>query len=340
MNNLDLSTRAGVRTVIERYGLSAKKKLGQHFLVDGHVLRKILAAAHVGADDLVLEIGPGIGSMTQALSARAGHVIAVELDKSLVPVLEELFADEPVTIVQGDILRMDLRELLSKGLSGLKTGTKSPDACSRLSSPVKVVANLPYYITTPVIFYLLESGLPFESITVMIQKEVALRMAAAPGTKDYGSLTLAVQYYADVEIAANVPVNCFMPRPAVDSAVAHLRILPKPRVEADKDKLFKVVRAAFGKRRKTLLNALSSAGDFVFFDKSNLTSVLECVGINPQVRGETLDIFQFAKLTEAIAAAEAIAQGAESPSAEQRGSVGRIHSDRRGGGLGAEPPLT
>ena len=289
MTNLNLSTRAGVREVVERYGLQAKKKLGQHFLVDGHVLGKILAAADVGADDVVLEIGPGIGSMTQALAANAGHVIAVELDKSLVPVLEELFAGEPVTVVQGDILRMDLAELLNTWCS--------PPARA------KVVANLPYYITTPVIFYLLESGLPFESITVMIQKEVAQRMAASPGNKDYGSLTLAVQYHADVEIAANVPVNCFMPRPAVDSAVVCLRLLPKPRVESDKDMLFKVIHAAFGKRRKTLLNALSSSEHFVFLGKTDVARLLERAGVDSQTRGETLNIFQFAKIAEVMAEA-------------------------------------
>ncbi|MCL2840848.1 MAG: 16S rRNA (adenine(1518)-N(6)/adenine(1519)-N(6))-dimethyltransferase RsmA [Defluviitaleaceae bacterium] len=283
---IDLSTRAGVRHVIEQYGLQTKKKLGQHFLVDGHVLGKIIAAANVGEGDTVLEIGPGIGSMTQALAAHAGHVIAVELDKMLVPVLNTLFADAPVTIVQGDILRMDLKALLA----------------THTETPVKVVANLPYYITTPVIFYLLESGLPFESITVMIQKEVAQRMAAKPSSKDYGALTLAVQYYADVEVAANVPVNCFMPRPAVDSAVAHLKILDKPRVDGDKDMIFKVIHAAFGKRRKTLLNAISSAGGvFDPFDKGEIAQMIESAGFNPQVRGETLDIFQFAKLAEVFA---------------------------------------
>jgi len=337
---LDLSTRAGVRAVIERYGLQTKKKLGQHFLVDGHVLGKIIAAADVGANDLVLEVGPGIGSMTQALAAVAKHVIAVELDKSLVPVLRELLADAPVTVVQGDILRMDLAELLSK-VSGCETDTKASDACPRISpsARTKVVANLPYYITTPVIFYLLESGLPFESITVMIQKEVAQRMAAAPGTKDYGSLTLAVQYHADVSIAANVPVNCFMPRPAVDSAVVHLRLLDKPRVACDKDMLFNVIHAAFGKRRKTLLNAVSSAGGiFDVFDKSCLEQIIQGAGFDPQVRGEKLDIFQFAKLAEAIAGelAHPIAQSATPERSEEAQQDSLLRS---GGGLGAEPPL-
>jgi len=276
----NLITRAGVREVIDRYGLAAKKKLGQHFLVDGHVLEKILNAADVGPTDVVLEIGPGIGGLTQGLLQRAHHVVAVELDKQLVPILESQFAGKPLTIVQGDILRVDLSQALS-----LYTGFS-----------IKVVANLPYYITTPVILYLLESGLPFKSITVMIQKEVARRMAAVPGTKDYGSLSLAVQYYADVSIAANVPVNCFMPRPGVDSAVAHLDILDKPRVDTDKELLFKIIHAAFNHRRKTLVNTLDGVG---FGEgKEDLAQTLERVGLNPQVRGEALSIFQFAQLAE------------------------------------------
>jgi len=277
-----LTTRAGVREVVERYGLAAKKKLGQHFLVDQHVLNKILNAADVGKDDVVLEIGPGIGGLTQALLARAGHVVAVELDKQLIPILQTQFADAPFTLVHGDVLQVDLVEILApfKGKN------------------IKVVANLPYYITTPVLMYLLESGLPFKSITIMIQKEVAKRMAAVPGTKDYGSLSLAVQYYADVYIAAYVPVNCFMPRPGVDSAVAHLDILPTPRVEADKEHLFKIIHAAFNHRRKTLVNTLDGAG----FEggKEALAKILESCGLNPQVRGEALDIFQFAKLAGAL----------------------------------------
>jgi len=267
-----------VREVIDRHGLSAKKKLGQHFLVDGHVLDKILNAADVGAADAVLEIGPGIGGLTQGLVERAGHVVAVELDKQLIPILQNQFANDPVTVVQGDILRIDLPQILAP-YSGMN---------------IKAVANLPYYITTPVILYLLESGLPFKSITVMIQKEVAQRMAAGPGTKDYGSLSLAVQYYADVSIAANVPVNCFMPRPAVDSAVAHLRILPSPRVDVDKELLFKIIHAAFNHRRKTLVNTLDGVG--FGNGKADLAQTLESVGLNPQVRGEALDIFQFAQL--------------------------------------------
>lgn len=273
-----LTTRAGVRQVIESHGLAAKKKLGQHFLVDGHVLDKILKAADVNESDVVLEIGPGIGGLTQGLLQLAGYVVAVELDKQLVPILESQFDNTPFTVVQGDILRVNLREILAPFMH----------------LNIKVVANLPYYITTPVILYLLESGLPIKSITVMIQKEVAQRMAARPGTKDYGSLSLAVQYYANVGIAAYVPVNCFMPRPGVDSAVAHLQILDSPRVGCDKDVLFKIIHAAFNHRRKTLVNTLDSA-DFGN-GKEDLANILKSCGLNPQVRGEALDIFQFAEL--------------------------------------------
>jgi 16S rRNA (adenine1518-N6/adenine1519-N6)-dimethyltransferase len=283
MTDINLATMAGVKEITARYGLQAKKKLGQHFLVDGHVLGKIVAAANIGADDLVLEVGPGIGGMTQVLAREAGHVLAVELDKQLVPVLRGMFEGGNVTVVQGDILRLDLAELL---------------AANAFGQNIKVVANLPYYITTPVIFHLLESGIGFDSITVMIQKEVAQRMSAKPNNKNYGSLTLAVQYHADVELVANVPTNCFMPRPAVDSAVVKLQLLPAPRVDTDKEKLFKVIHAAFGKRRKTLLNALDSEG--FGGGKAALAEILTGCGIDPQTRGETLDIFQFAKLADVL----------------------------------------
>jgi len=283
----ELITHAGAKSVMSQYGLMPKKKLGQHFLVDSFVLEKILNAADAGEGDLILEIGPGIGALTQGLLGRVGdggHIVAVELDKQLVPILEELFSGKNITVVQGDILRIDLAQL------------KFPPSPKR----VKVVANLPYYITTPVILYLLESGLPIESITVMIQKEVAMRMAAAPGTKDYGSLSLAVQYYAQVSVAANVPVNSFVPRPAVDSAVAHLKILessPLP-FDIEKERLFKVIHAAFGQRRKTLVNALDSAG--FGKGKDTLQAALESCGLSPQVRGEKLNLLQFAQLTNAL----------------------------------------
>ena len=266
--------------MVTKHGLTAKKKLGQHFLVDGFVLEKIVAGADVGGDDLVIEIGPGVGALTQALARRAGHVIAVELDKTLVPVLEGLFDSEAVTVVQGDILKIDLPSIVQP--------------YSRMN--IKAVANLPYYITTPVIFYLLEGEIVFESITVMVQKEVANRMAAKPGTKDYGALTLAIQYYADATLVANVPVNCFMPRPGVDSAVVRLGVHKEPRVDTDREMFFKVVKAAFGKRRKTLVNCLEGFG----YSKKELEEMFEKLGISSNSRGEVLDIFAFGEIARVL----------------------------------------
>ena len=277
----NLTTRAGLRTIIDKYGIQTRKKLGQHFLVDTHVVDKIIAAADLSQEDCVLEIGPGPGGLTQALLKHAGHLIAVELDKQLIPVLTELFPYPNITIIQGDILRLNLPEILA------------PYA----AYPIKVVANLPYYITTPVILNLLESGLPFKSITVMVQKEVAKRMAASPGTKDYGSLTLAIKYYADVELVANVPVNCFMPRPAVDSAVVQLYVRPQLPIVADKEHLFKVIHAAFNQRRKTLVNALAAGLEM---DKAYIAEVLEKCGLSADIRGETLDMTSFARIAQCL----------------------------------------
>lgn len=255
--------------------------MGQHFLVDSHVVGKIISAAALGESDVVLEVGPGPGGLTQAMLPHVGHLIAVELDTQLIPVLNSLFSNSNITIIQGDILKIDLPTILAP----------------YTKNPIKVVANLPYYITTPVIFHLLESSLPFESITVMVQKEVAKRMTASPGTKDYGSLTLAVQYYADVELVANVPVNCFMPRPAVDSAVVHMKILHEPRVSADKEQLFKVVHAAFNQRRKTLENALSAGMEM---DKAHIAAAIEKCGLKADIRGETLDMDAFVKISKTL----------------------------------------
>jgi 16S rRNA (adenine1518-N6/adenine1519-N6)-dimethyltransferase len=231
-----------------------------------------------------LEIGPGIGAVTQALAAAgAGQIIAVELDKDLIPVLRSLFSIMPVTVHHGDILKLDITELLKP---------YTHHAC------FKVVANLPYYVTTPVLMHLLESGTRFESITVMVQKEVAHRMAAKPGTSAYGSLSLAVQYYADVYIAANVPPNCFMPRPAVESAVAYLRILPEPTVNVNKNDLFKVIHAAFNQRRKTLVNALYS--HFKSFSKEEITQAVTGCGFPSDIRGEALCMEEFAGLAKAL----------------------------------------
>ena len=249
-------------------------------MVDGFVLEKIVAGAGIGSEDLVIEIGPGVGALTQALKKEAGHVIAIELDKTLVSVLKDLFADAAVTIVHGDILKIDL-PCLVKPYRNMN---------------IKAVANLPYYITTPVIFNLLEGETVFDSITVMVQKEVANRMSAKPGTKDYGALTLAVQYFADVSLVANVPVNCFMPRPAVDSAVVKLCVLKEPKIDVSKEMFSKVVKAAFGKRRKTLVNCLNGFG----FGKAELEEMLANVGINPGSRGETLDLHAFGELAKAL----------------------------------------
>lgn len=276
----------GARGLISKYGLSPKKKLGQNFLVDEFVLEKILNGADVTEGDLVLEIGPGLGALTRGLVDRVGdtgHVVAVELDKQLVPILEDIYQGQNLTVVQGDILRVDLAEIVRP----YKTDRK-----------IKVVANLPYYITTPVIISLLESELGIETITVMVQKEVAQRMAAKPGTKEYGSLSLAVQYYATVGVVANVPTHCFVPRPGVDSAVAQLKMLDAPPVDTDKTRLFKVIHASFQQRRKTLVNALDSAG---FGDgKEDLQNRLISIGLDPKIRGEKLNIAQFALVANAL----------------------------------------
>ncbi len=256
------------------------KKLGQHFLVDSFVLEKIIRVADLCREDCVLEIGPGIGAVTEALAAVAGHVCAVELDAVLAPLLRETFADAPVTVHQGDILKMDLYELLAP-YAGM---------------PVKVVANLPYYVTTPVIMHLFENAPKFVSVTVMVQREVALRMAAKPGSKDYGALSLAAQYYADISVAANVPPNCFMPRPNVDSAVAFMRVLDKPRVKTEKEKLFKIIHAAFGQRRKTLVNALNSSAGLGLPKEEILAAITAC-NLPTDVRGETLTLQDFANLS-------------------------------------------
>lgn len=278
-----IATRAGTRAVLEKYGLHTRKKLGQHFLVDPHVLDKIIRAADIGEADCVLEIGPGLGSVTQALAEHAGRVLAVELDAALIPVLRDIFSAQPqIEIHHGDILKQDPHALLS------------PYAGMRL----KVVANLPYYVTTPVIMHLLENGPRFESLTVMVQREVAERMTASPGVKDYGALTLAVQYYAEVEIVAYVPQNCFMPRPNVDSAVVRLAVWPAPRFETDKARLFSVIRASFNLRRKTLVNGLCKADPSL--TRETVTAALAACGLPADIRGETLSLADFARLADAL----------------------------------------
>lgn len=272
--------------VIRRYGFAFQKKFGQNFLIDGHVLDKIIAQAGIEKQDFVLEIGPGIGTMTQYLAEAAGKVTAVEIDRALIPILEEtLSAYDNVTVICQDILKVDIRKLAEEENGG---------------KPIKVVANLPYYITTPIIMGLFESGVPLESVTVMVQKEVAQRMQAGPGSKDYGALSLAVQYYAKPYIVANVPPNCFMPRPAVGSAVIRLTRHEKPPVAVKDEKLmFRIIRASFNQRRKTLLNGLNNSPE-ISVPKEQIARAIEELQVPVNVRGEALTLEQFAKLSDCI----------------------------------------
>lgn len=274
--------------ILNKYGFNFQKKFGQNFLIDTHVLEKIIRAADISKDDCVLEIGPGIGTMTQYLCENAGKVIAVEIDKNLIPILTEdtLAAYDNVKVINSDVLKLDLKKLAEEENGG---------------RPMKVVANLPYYITTPIIMGLFETGVPLASITVMVQKEVADRMQAGPGSKDYGALSLAVQYYAEPYIAANVPPNCFMPRPNVGSAVIRLTLHDKPPVEvADEKLLFKLIRASFAQRRKTLVNGLTNSPE-LSFSKEEVTNALEACGYSPTIRGEALTLAEFAKLANVFA---------------------------------------
>ena len=268
--------------IIQKYQFAFQKKFGQNFLIDQHVLEKIIRAAGVKEDDMVLEIGPGIGTMTQYLAENAGKVVAVEIDKNLIPILKETLAGyDNVTVINEDILKLDIKALAQEYNQG---------------RPIKVVANLPYYITTPIIMGLFESGVPIDNITVMVQKEVADRMQAGPGTKDYGALSLAVQYYAEPYIAANVPPNCFIPRPNVGSAVIRLTRHDKPPVEtADPSLMFDLIRASFNQRRKTLQNGLNNAQN-LSFTKEQIGSAIESMGLPATVRGEALTLEQFAGL--------------------------------------------
>ena len=269
--------------ILKKYGFAFQKKYGQNFLIDTHVLEKIIRAAEITRDDFVLEIGPGIGTLTQYLAEAAREVAAVEIDRNLIPILEETLREYPnTTVINADVLRLDIGELVRE-----KNGGR----------PVKVVANLPYYITTPIIMGLFESKVPLESMTVMVQKEVALRMQAGPGTKDYGALSLAVQYFAEPYLAANVPPNCFMPRPAVGSAVIRLARHERPPVEAEDEKrMFAIIRAAFGQRRKTLVNALANEKG-LGVTKEQVQRALEASGIRADIRGEALTLEQFAQLS-------------------------------------------
>ena len=270
--------------VIQKYDFDFQKKFGQNFLIDERVLEKIISAAEVNKEDFVLEIGPGIGTMTQYLAENAREVMAVEIDKNLIPILSDtLSAYDNVSILNADILKVDIAKIVEE-----KNGGK----------PVKVVANLPYYITTPIIMGLFESHVPVDSITVMVQKEVADRMQTGPGSKDYGALSLAVQYYAKPEIVANVPPNCFMPRPKVGSAVIRLTRHQNPPVTAKDEKLmFRIIRASFNQRRKTLANGLKNSQELNYTKEQVESAITEC-GLPLNIRGEALTLEQFAKLSD------------------------------------------
>lgn len=281
----DLGNFTNTSEILRKYQFRMQKKYGQNFLIDANILAKIVEAAQITKEDHVLEIGPGIGTMTQYLAEAAGWVTAVEIDRDLIPILEETLSSyDNVKVLCGDILKVDL-SALAKEHGG---------------RPIKVVANLPYYITTPIIMALFESRIPLASITVMVQSEVADRMQTGPGSKDYGALSLAVQYYAKPEIVARVPASCFLPRPNVDSTVVRLTKYEKPPVEAaDEAFLFAVIRASFNQRRKTLVNGLVNAGG-LGVTRGQVETVLEEMGISTMVRGETFTLEQFAELSDRL----------------------------------------
>ena len=272
--------------VLQKYGFHFQKKYGQNFLIDANILENIIAAAEVGREDCVLEIGPGIGTMTQYLCENARKVVAVEIDKKLIPVLEDTLSNyNNCTVINADILEMDITALAKQVNQG---------------NPLKVVANLPYYITTPIIMGLFEKHVPLESMIVMVQKEVAERMQVGPGTKDYGALSLAVQYYAEPEIVANVPQNCFIPRPNVGSAVIKLTRHKQPPVKTkDEAALFQIIRASFNQRRKTLINSLRNASD-LSYEKEEIEMALKQMELPLTIRGEALNLEQFARLTDIL----------------------------------------
>lgn len=287
-----MATLGSVQNTIEvlrKYQFTFQKKFGQNFLIDKNILEKIVEAARITKQDCVLEIGPGIGTMTQYLAERAKSVTAVEIDRNLIPILQDTLSSyNNVTVINEDILKIDINRIIEEQNRG---------------NPVKVVANLPYYITTPIIMALFEKRVALQSITIMVQKEVADRIQAKPGSKDYGALSLAVQYYARPEVIMKVPASCFMPRPNVDSAVLKLTRYDMPPVTAkDEEYLFAVIRASFNQRRKTLINALSNAGS-LGVSKEIITEVLADLGISPTIRGEALTLEQFTELSNALPAA-------------------------------------
>ena len=280
---MEASLAYKTKKIVEKYGFSFKKNFGQNFLVDERVLGKIVSSAEISKDDVVIEVGPGIGTLTQALAKEAYKVVAVEIDTTLVPILGELLSDfDNIEIINEDILKVDVNAIAEK----------YPD------KKIKMVANVPYYITTPIIMNVLENHIPVESITVMIQKEVAYRMKAQPSTKDYGSLSLAVQYYCEPYLVANVPQNCFMPRPNVDSAVIKLTVMDKPKVQVNNEKfMFEFIKAAFSQRRKTLVNCIFSSG-LLTLSKDEIGKMLNGLGYDERVRGESLTLEDYGKITD------------------------------------------
>lgn len=271
------------KEIIQKYNFNIKKNFGQNFLIDQHVLDKIIASSEIGDDDIIIEIGPGIGTLTKHLAQHSKKVIAVEIDNTLIPILTDILSPfDNIEIINNDILKLDIWDI----------------ANDNKEKNIKVVANLPYYITTPIVMKLLEERFPLESIVVMVQKEVACRMSAKPCSKDYGSLSLAVQYYASPYLVANVPQNCFIPRPSVDSAVIKLNVLKKPPVDVHDDKLmFKLIKIAFSQRRKTLLNCIYNVGNFEL-SKQEISNLLNVSGFDENIRGEKLFLKDFAVLSD------------------------------------------
>lgn len=285
INGISWNTSA-TKEIINKYSFAFQKKFGQNFLIDSNVLESIIRGAEITKDDFVLEIGPGIGTMTQYLCEAARQVVAVEIDKMLIPILEDTLSEyDNVEVINQDVLKVDIKSLAEEKNNG---------------KPIKVVANLPYYITTPIIMGLFESGVPIDSITIMVQKEVADRMQTGPGSKDYGALSLAVQYYATAKVILNVSATCFMPRPNVDSAVIKLTRHKEPTVNvADEKLMFKIIRASFNQRRKTLVNGLKNSPE-LSFSKEQIVKAIEKIGKPETIRGEALTLEEFAELANAF----------------------------------------
>lgn len=279
-----LSSHKATKEIVQKHNFRFSKSLGQNFLIDDTIIDRIVDGANIGENDYVMEVGPGIGTLTREMAKRSKKVVAIEIDKSLIPILKDTLSDlDNAEVVNSDILRVDVNELIDEKLNG---------------GPIKLVANLPYYITTPIVMKFLEEDIPVTNIVVMVQKEVADRMKAEPNTKDYGALSVAVQYYCDVEIVAKVPRHLFMPQPNVDSTVIALNVRENPVYKVDNEEMFfKVVKASFGQRRKTLLNSLSTLG---FLNKDEIKEVLQNSNIDEKRRGETLSIEEFSNLSNII----------------------------------------